>query len=395
MYVHVPKAINAMITPKQRLTTQLFNIVLQSPFVLGSGPLSHNGTGMIRAHRAGAGAVTTKTIRDIPADNPFPHIAASGRDSMINAEKWSDITGEAWVKDEIPRAKASGVVVIGSIGHTSTEVEHWIAKVDAAGADMIELVSYQQEDLAPMVRLAKTLSDKPILAKLSPNWSNPVASARDVLAAGADGITAMDSIGPVLRIDIETGRPITGGAKGFGWLTGGAIKPVALRYVAEIAEFCNKPIIGIGGVMTAEDALEMLMAGASAVGICTAPMLKGIDYISKLNEGLAVLLERLRYEDIAAASGFSLPFLRESEEHSRFAFTFDPELCTACMMCVRSCPYESRHLKDKVMSLDESCRYCGLCASVCPTGALRTRSKHANGDPGTNRDQPRPNGEGR
>ena len=367
-----------MTIPKQRLATQLFDIALESPFVLGSGPLSYDGAGMIRAHKAGAGAVTTKTIRDIPAENPFPHIAVAGRDSLINAEKWSDIPGDAWVNEEIPRAKAAGVVVIGSIGHTLSEVENWLPKVDAAGADMIELVSYEEADLVPMIRAAKRLSDKPVLAKLSPNWKNPIASAQAVLAAGADGITAMDSIGPVLRIDIETGRPITGGAKGFGWLSGGAIKPITLRYVAEIAAISDKPIIGIGGVMTAEDALEMLMAGATAVGICTAPLLKGIDYISRLNERLAGLLDRLSYETVASASGFSLPFLSEGEEHSRFAFAFEPDLCTACMICVRCCPYEARDLKDKVMSLNETCRCCGLCASQCPTGALSMRTEHLN-----------------
>ncbi len=349
----------------------MFDIVLESPFVLGSGPLSCNAAGMIRAHRAGAGAVTTKTIRDAPARSPLPHIAVAGRDSLINAEKWSDIPGDAWVNEEIPRAKAAGVVVIGSIGHTVAEVEHWAAKVDAAGADMIELVSYDHADLVPMVRTAKRLSTRPVLAKLSPNWRDPLASALAVLAAGVDGITAMDSVGPVLRIDIETGRPITGGAKGFGWLSGSAIKPITLRHVAEIAALSDKPIIGIGGVMTAEDALEMLMAGATAVGVCTAPLLRGVDHISRLNEHLRNLLDRLSYESVASASRVSLAFLQDREELSQFAFAFEPDQCTDCMMCVRSCAYMARSLQKRSMSVSGDCRYCGLCASLCPTGALQ------------------------
>jgi dihydroorotate dehydrogenase (fumarate) len=326
---------------------------------------------MIRAHLAGAGAVTTKTIRDIPAENPFPHIAITGRDSMINAEKWSDISGDAWVDQEIPKAKEAGVAVIGSIGHTLGEAGRWIAKVDAAGADIIELVSYDEADLAPMVLLAKKLSGKPILAKLSPNWKDPVASARAALDAGADGITAMDSLGPVLRIDIRTGRPISGGAKGLAWLSGGAIKPLTLRYVAEIAGLSDKPIIGLGGVMTAEDALEMLMAGATAVGICSAPILKGIDHIAKLNRDLEALMDSLSYSTVASVSRYSLRFLEKAEERSKFAFAFDPDLCTACRACVRCCPYEARSLEGKALGLDrEKCRYCGLCASVCPTRAL-------------------------
>lgn len=360
-----------MTTPAQRLETELFGIKLRSPFVLGSGPLGYNGSGMIRAHLAGAGAVTTKTIRDIPAENPFPHIAVTGRDSLINAEKWSDISGDAWVDEEIPKAKEAGVVVIGSIGHSLGEVRRWLEKVDAAGADIVELVSYAEADLAPMVLLAKKLSGKPILAKLSPNWRDPVASARSALDAGADGVTAMDSLGPVLRIDIRTGRPISGGAKGCAWLSGGAIKPLILRYVAEIANLTDKPIIGLGGVMTAEDALEMLMAGASAVGICSAPILKGIDHIAKLNRDLEGLMNSLSYGTVASASRYSLRFLDAGERRSRFAFAFDPDLCTACGACVRCCPYEARTLDGKTLGLDrEKCRHCGLCASVCPTRAL-------------------------
>jgi dihydroorotate dehydrogenase (fumarate) len=244
--------------------------------------------------------------------------------------------------------------------------------VDAAGADMIELVSYGEADLVPMIRIAKKACGKPVLAKLSPNWQDPVSSARAALDAGADGITAMDSVGPVLRIDIETGKPITGGAKGFGWLSGSSIKPIILRYVAEIATLTGKPIIGMGGVMTSEDAMEMLMAGATAVGVCTAPILRGIDYFAKLNEGVTNLMDRLSYDSISAVSRVSLPFLRDIEEHEKFTFVFDEGLCTSCMMCVRSCAYEARGLKNKIMSLDEdACRYCGLCASLCPTKALR------------------------
>lgn len=353
-----------------KLSTELLGLTLRSPFVLGSGPLSYDGHGLVRAHHAGAGAVTTKTIRDSPARNPYPHIAMAGRDSMINSEKWSDITGDAWVNEEIPRAKAAGAIVIGSIGHSLAEVRHWVARVDAAGADIIELVSYGEREMLSMVRLAKRQSHKPVIVKLSPNWRDPLSCARAVLTAGADGLTAMDSVGPVLRLDIETGKPLVGGPRGFGWLSGAAIKPIVLRHVAEIAGICKKPIIGIGGVMTAEDALEMLMAGASAVGVCTAPMVKGLGHFARLNEGLARLLERLSYDSVASASRAALPHLNEAEELRPFDFVYKPELCTSCNACVRACPYAARALEVKAMSVSDECRHCGLCASVCPTAAL-------------------------
>jgi dihydroorotate dehydrogenase subfamily 1 len=366
----------AMASALGGLSTRLFGIELQSPFIVGSGPLSFDGSAIVRAHRAGAGAVTTKTIRDESAKNAFPHLAVAGRDSLINAEKWSDLSGDIWVGREIPMAKDAGAVVIASIGHTAIEVERWVGRVDEAGADIIELVSYDAADLVPMVMTAKRLCHKPVLAKISPNWADPAACAEAACAAGADGITAMDSVGPVLRIDIRSARPLMGGENGSGWLSGAAIKPIALRYVAEIAARCHRPIVGTGGVIGAEDAVEMLMAGATAVGICTALILRGIGYIEDLCGSLAALMGELGYGSIASMSGISLPYLGQAENRRGLCFKFDETLCTVCGLCSRVCAYEARKLAGREMRLDEErCRRCGLCASVCPTGALSFESE--------------------
>ena len=353
------------------IETYLFGIKLQSPFILGSGPLSYGAKGLIRAHKAGAGAVVTKTIRDNPAVNPFPHMAVAGKDSMINAEEWSDISGLQWVETEIPEAKKAGVIVIGSIGHTPLEVANWTRRVDKAGADIIELVSYERDTILPMLKKAKALTDKPVLIKISPNWVDSVGIALEALKAGAYGITAIDSIGPVLRIDIKTGKPLVGGGRGFGWLTGSAIKPIALRYVAEISSVTDKPVIGLGGVTKAEDAVEMLMAGAQAVGICTAPIVKGVEYIGKLNDKLEKLITKLGYKNPEELTGLSHKYLIPEANNKKFDFIYNADTCTECMACVKACSYEARALENKVMSLDtELCRYCGLCFSVCPNGSL-------------------------
>lgn len=353
------------------ISIELFGIKLQSPLIIGSGPISYGAEGMIRAHNNGAGAVVTKTIRDEVAVNPFPHIAVSGTNSMVNAEKWSDFSGDQWVEKEIPQAKAAGVVVIGSIGHTMEEVEHWVEKVDKAGADIIELVSYTEDRIVPMTLRAKELTEKPVLVKISPNWSDPVAAAMNTLASGADGITAMDSVGPVLRIDIESRKPILGGPGGTGWMTGSAIFPLTLQYVASIASQTDKPVIGLGGVIKAEDGIEMMMAGASAIGVCTAPMLKGIAYLAKLNQKISSTAERLGFSTLKEISGAALPNLPQNEVMKPFQFSFNAELCTNCRRCVLVCPYQARQLENLNMTLDEElCRFCGLCETVCPTAAL-------------------------
>ncbi len=355
------------------IRTELFGIQLQSPFIIGSGPLSYGAEGMIRLHRAGAGAVVTKTIRDTAADNPYPHIAAVDKSTLINAEKWTDYPAEQWIEVEIPTAKRAGVIIGASIGHTPQEVEHWIESLDAVGADFFELVSYQPETIRPMAERAKQLTQKPVVVKISPNWQDAAGTAIELLELGVDGITAIDSIGPVLSIDILSARPRVGGQFGFGWLTGSAIKPVALRYVAEIAASGLGPVIGLGGVMRSEDAVEMLMAGAAAVGVCSAPMLRGVEYLQKLNNDLARLVESLGYSSLEEVRGAALNHLYPQEVHRKFRFNFDAASCIWCGRCVKVCPYAARKLNKAEESnlLDAArCRYCGLCVAVCPTPAL-------------------------
>ncbi len=357
----------------KKLETKLFGHTLRSPFVIGSGPVGYGAAGIIAVWKAGAGAVTTKTIRDKKAENPVPHIAYSSPNTMVNAEKWTDFDAEQWVEREIPASKKEGVFLIGSIGHTPGEARNWTGPVDRAGADIIELVSYEVETIVEMTRIAKKSTSKPVVVKLSPNWADPVRAALEAIHAGADGLTAMDSVGPVLRIDIRTARPLLGSVNGFGWLTGSAIKPVVLRYVAEIAMKTNIPIIGTGGVMNEEDALEMLMAGASAVGVCTAPILKGTEYLTTLNKKTEKLMESLGYGSIGDVSRAALRNFPKEELFGKPRFSFDREVCTRCLRCVTACPYDARSLDhDKTMELDEKlCRLCGLCASVCPRDALR------------------------
>lgn len=353
---------------------------LQSPYILSSGPLSYGAEGMIRAHEAGCGAVVTKTLRLKAAENPVHHIGTVGRNSLINCEKWADTEREIWYNTEIPQAVKKGCVIIASVGHCLDEAREIVRDAQAAGAHMIELVSYTEETMIPMLDYAKENVSIPVICKLSANWADTVSVAGQCLEHGADGICAVDSVGPTLKINISSGRPQMMGDGGYGWMTGEAMRPIAMRINAEIAmahpHFKN--LYSSGGCMNADDAIEFMMAGATGIGICSAPMLKGIPYINKLCRDLSTRVVELGYSSLAEVVGVALPHLGKQETLGTLNFSFQAHkedgspLCTSCKLCETVCSYEARTLSFPQMSADmEKCRSCGLCVDICPTGALK------------------------
>lgn len=353
---------------------------LQSPFILTSGPLCADSEGMIRGHQAGCGAVVTKTIRLGAAINPVHHIGAINKDSLINCEKWADTDRQLWYEKEIPETVAAGAVVIGSVGHTLKEAQAIVGDVERSGAHMIELVSYAEETLLPMLDYAKEHVSIPVICKLSANWPDTVGTAKKCLEHGADGICAIDSIGPTLKIDIKTAKPAMMSDDGYGWLTGGAIRPIVMRIVSEIAR--NHPdfnnLYASGGCMGAEDAVEFMMAGARAVGVCSLGILKGVEVVSKLCKNLQSLVRELGYDSLDQVWRAALPNFPEKELIRRLDFHFQAyqedgvkKKCIICNRCVDACSYDARALTFPDMYVDRDlCRDCGLCVDVCPTGAL-------------------------
>ena len=250
----------------------------------------------------------------------------------------------------------------------------------ATGAvDILECVAYSCNDLADMVRAIRHWTDLPVLAKLSFNWGDQLMDiAEDALMAGADGFTAIDSIGPILRINIETRRSLHAGRAGKAWMSGAAIKPLALGIVSSLATRFGRPVIGTGGVVTAEDVIEMTLVGASAVGACTAPLLHGLRWFGKTATQVSKWLDGHGHASLDEIRGAALPLLPTEDDTEGISFRFEPRMCTLCGLCVVTCAYGARelvgeeaHSPDLDLKLDEvRCRKCGLCAEVCKPGAL-------------------------
>jgi len=353
------------------LHIKIFNKQLQSPLILASGPLSHDGKAIVRAHQAGFGAVVTKTISAVPAKNPFPHLIKNSR-SLLNCEKWSELSYRQWVETEIPYAKKHGAIVIASIGLSQPDVKLIAQAVADAGADFIELVSYRSDSIVSMVKEAVSLVKIPVFAKVSYNWHNYAEIARECVKTGAAGISAIDSVGPGLRIDIHSGKPLLGSSDGRGWISGEMIKPLALHCVAKIASFNPEiPVIGVGGVNNAEDIVEMFMAGASVVGVCSLPIVKGLGCAKILLSDLKKLLRQLGYNSLSEVKGVCQSYLGRDEYFTDGRVTIDNEMCNSCNLCIKLCPYQVISLKRKKIYINNSiCHLCGYCVSICPKEAI-------------------------
>jgi dihydroorotate dehydrogenase subfamily 1 len=358
------------------LETTICGIDFSNPVWTAAGPGGADAAMLLRAARGGAGALVAKTISVKGARVPAPNISCPSSGSLLNAELWSEHDYRHFIDKELARVQEAGVPVIASVGYSSEELALLGKELEASGvAAAVEFsIHYVGKDPENLKRLAGALKEKltiPVLAKLSPGISDLEGAVR-ILDEIVDGFVAINSVGPALDFDIETREPRLGSSDGRGWLSGAAILPVALHYVEAIASMTGKPVIGVGGVRRAEDVVKHLMAGASAVQVCSLAVLKGQEVYGKLATELSHWLDTHGFEHVEQIVGL---YRRERPESAHFRETGFPEieyhLCNLCLLCERSCIHRAIHFEDKEFQLDNTrCVRCGLCCSLCPKNAL-------------------------
>jgi dihydroorotate dehydrogenase (NAD+) catalytic subunit len=290
------------------ISVELCGCRLPNPTVLASGILGLSHDVLARVARCGAGAVTTKSCSLKPRSGyPNPTILDWGP-GLINAVGLSNPGVEVMV-EEIRAAKRQlaplGVVLIASIFADTIYDFGTIARyVSEADPDILEvnvscpnLDSRYQEMFAADPHVAaqvtgrvKRHTDIPVLVKLSPNVTDIVDIALAVTEAGADGITAINSVGPGLILDVDTRRPVL--AHGTGGLSGPAIRPVAVRCVHDICKAIDVPVLATGGVTTGRDVVEMVLVGATAVSMGSAVHYRRMDVFGRVCEELKDYMQR-------------------------------------------------------------------------------------------------------
>jgi len=303
------------------ISCEFLGLKMKSPLVLASGIIGTSADLLERAARCGAGAVTSKSCSLEPRlGHPNP-IAVEWSGGVINAVGLTNPGADEEVKmllDTKARLAPMGVPVIASIFASSVEQFGQVAAIISQGKpDLIEVniscpnvgdefgtpFAGSPGSAAAVTEKVKSSTQIPVCIKLAPNVPDIARIAQAVVNAGADAITAINTM-PGMIIDARAGKPVL--SNRIGGISGLALKPVALRCVAEIRQAVEVPIIGTGGIMNGLDAAEMLMAGATMIGIGSAVWYRGPEVFDAINKELAEFMENEGYPDLESMRGKAL-----------------------------------------------------------------------------------------
>lgn len=294
-----------------RLQIELSGIILNNPIIPASGTFGF-GREMSKIYDINClGALSIKgTTREERYGNPQPRIAECGGYGMLNAVGLQNPGVETVIKEEIPQLRQYFYQpIIANISGFSVEDYVCAAqKMDQAeGVEIIEVniscpnvhnggmaFGTQPEAAAEVTKAVKAVTHKPVYMKLSPNVTDITQIALACEEAGADGLCLINTI-LGMRIDITRRKPVL--ANRYGGYSGPGIFPVAVRMVNQVARVCRIPIIGCGGVSRAEDVIEMMMAGASAVEIGAQNLVDPMT-CKKIIDALPELMDKLHINNI-------------------------------------------------------------------------------------------------
>jgi len=297
------------------LSVRLGDLVLANPVMPASGCFGPELADLVPVHRLGA--VVTKTVFAEPRSGNRSHRLGESAHGMLNSVGIPSRGAREFVRSGLPEYQRLGVPVVVSVGGLS-EREYWEVAEELAGTEHAALevnVSCPNlehggatlgSDVAAVRRVVAGVvarTEVPVLVKLSPDLASIDAAARAAEDAGAAAVTVCNSF-PSLAVAAETRRATLG--NGTGGLSGPAIKPLALRLVWQAAQAVTIPVVGCGGISTAHDVAEFLVAGASAVQIGTANFARPF-VMTEIVRELPALAERLgvtRLTDLVGTLSF-------------------------------------------------------------------------------------------
>ena len=409
-----PKCETPIPANEDRLRCDLCGIPLENPFLLSSSVVASTYDMCARAFEAGWAGVCFKTVCTLHIHEASPRFSAiTGSDGSIvgfkNIEQLSDHS-VAENMEIFRRLKAdypTKFILASIMGQNEAEWGELARLCEENGADAVELnfscpnmaegglgsdIGQVPELVERFTRAAKRACHIPVLAKLTPNVANMSPAAEAAKRGGADGIAAINTIKSIVGINPHTyvSAPAVHGHSAVGGYSGNAVKPIALRFVAELGQNPNLQglhLSAMGGVETWMDALEFILLGGGTVQVTTAVMQYGYRIIDDLKAGLNLYLAEKGFSSVKEAVGLGLDSLSASTdtlERDTVIFPqFIRERCVGCGRCAISCAdggHQAIRLDEKRRPVlnGKKCVGCHLCMLVCPQRAIAPGRKRIN-----------------
>jgi dihydroorotate dehydrogenase (NAD+) catalytic subunit len=290
------------------LSVEIAGVKMKNPVTTASGTFGSGAEYSQFVDLSRLGAVTTKGVANVPwPGNPTPRIAET-YGGMLNAIGLQNPGIDVFVKRDIPYLKENNATIIVNVCGKS--VEDYVEVVERLGDEPVDLleinvscpnvkeggIAFGQDPKAlyEITKEIKAKAKQPIIMKLSPNVTDITEMAKAAEAAGTDALSLINTL-TGMKIDVKKRKILL--ANQTGGMSGPAIKPVAVRMVYQVAHAVKLPIIGMGGIATAEDALEFLMAGATAVAVGTANFRNPYATIEVI-EGIGAYMRENGIEDV-------------------------------------------------------------------------------------------------
>ncbi len=292
------------------LSIQLCNLTLRNPTILASGILGTTKALLKRVAGNGAGAVTIKSVSREPREGHKNPTVITFEGGMLNAVGYSNPGVDAAAREFSCLQEVNAPVIASVIGTQKEDFARVVEGLSGAKFSAIEiplscphtpgfgLLAGQgtPEATFAITSEVRKVTQLPIFVKLSPNIPEICTIAKAAEDAGANAITAVNSMGPGMIINVEAKKPVLDFK--VGGVTGDALRPIAVRCVFDLYKAVKIPIIGVGGISTGRHAIEMMMAGASAVGIGTGVYYRGIEVFKKVCEEMAQWMEENGFDKV-------------------------------------------------------------------------------------------------
>ena len=291
-----------------KLEVNVAGVTFKNPITTASGTFGSGAEYEEFVDLAALGAVTTKGVANVPWEgNPTPRIAET-YGGMLNAVGLQNPGIELFCQRDIPHLKEKNASIIVNVcGRTVEDYVEVVERLSDEPVDLLEInvscpnvkaggIAFGQnpDALYEITKAIKAKAKQPIVMKLSPNVTDITEMAKAAEAGGSDALSMINTI-TGMRIDIHRRQFIL--ANQTGGMSGPAIKPVAVRMIYQVHKACSLPIIGMGGVMTGEDAIELMMAGATMVAVGPANFHDPRATMHVL-DGVRAYMERYHIEDI-------------------------------------------------------------------------------------------------